>query len=51
MFLDREINELSDYVLHLTQHTSHGALTFIDSILQDKNPCVTDATLIVTDAT
>ena len=36
---------------HLTQHTSHGALIFIDSILQDKNPCVTDATLIVTDAT
>ena len=24
---------------HLTQHTSHGALIFIDAILQDKNPC------------
>ena len=27
------------YVLHLTPHTSHGALTFIDYILQDKNLC------------
>ena len=27
------------YTSHLTQHTSHGALLFIDSILQDKNLC------------
>ena len=27
------------YTSHLTQHTSHGALIFIDSILQDKNLC------------
>ena len=27
------------YTSHLTQHTSHGALIFIDSILQDKNMC------------
>ena len=39
------------YTSHLTQHTSRGALIFIDSILQDKNPCVTDATLIMTDVT
>ena len=26
------------YTSHLSQHTSHGALTFIDSILQDKTP-------------